>query len=88
MMYEMHGVMMFLKINEIMLYEFIMYVNRICEISLKCIFASENKSLTTAGGVTKSRTAVEEYVCLQTLLRMFPLGIPVLLFEENSTGKY
>ena len=58
---------------------------------LKCIFASENKSLTSAGELweVKSRNAIgdEEYAHLQTLLRMFPLGIPVLLFEEKSTGE-
>ena len=27
----------------------------------------------------------EEYVHLQALFRMFPLGIPVLLFEENKS---
>ena len=40
----------------------------------------------------KSWTAVEEYVYLQTLLKMFSLGIPVLLRRtplgniENSVG--
>ena len=39
----------------------------------------ENKSLTAVGD--------EEYAHLQTFLRLFPLGIPVLLFEEKSTGE-
>ena len=58
---------------------------------LKCIFASENKSFTSAGELweVKSWNAVgdEEYAHLQTLFRMFPLGIPVLLFEEKSAGE-
>ena len=48
-----------------------------------CIFVWENKSLTNVGEFVKSWTTVEEYVCLQTLLRMFPPGIPTLLFEEK-----
>ena len=39
-----------------------------------------------AVGENKSWTTVEEYACLQALLRMFSLEIPVLLFEENSAG--
>ena len=55
---------------------------------LKCIFASENKCLTSVGELreVKSRNAVgdEEYAHIQTLFRMFPLGIPVLVFKEKS----
>ena len=51
-----------------------------CEMLLEFNFALEYKLLTNAGRVIKSWTVVEEYVCLQALLRMFPLGIPVLLF--------
>ena len=58
---------------------------------LKCIFTSENKSLTSVGELweVKSRNAVgdEEYAHLQTLFRMFPLEIPILLFEEKSAGE-
>ena len=83
MMDEMHGVMMFIKINEIMLYAFIMYVNMMYEILSECNFVLENKSLTSAGEFweAESRTAFgdEEYAHLQTLLRMFPLGIPVFI---------
>ena len=65
MMYEMHGV---LKINEIMPYAFIMYVNRMCEMLLNCIFVWENKSLTSVREFweAKSQTAVgdEEYAPL------------------------
>ena len=39
--------------------------------------------MTNVGEFVKSWTAVKEYMCLQTLLRMFPPGIPVLLFEEK-----
>ena len=59
-----------------------------CEMFNECILVWENKSLTNVREFVKSWTAVEEYVCLQTLLKMFPPGIPVLLFEENSAGKY
>ena len=59
-----------------------------CEMFNECIFVWENKSLTNVGEFVKSWTAVEDYVCLQTLLRMFLLGISVSLFEENSDGKY
>ena len=56
---------------------------------LKCIFASENKSLTSVGELweVKSRNANgdEEYAYLQTLFRMFPLGIPI--FQEKSAGE-
>ena len=55
----------------------------------------DNKSLTNAGELweVKCQTAVgdeeyEEYAHIQTLFRMLPLGIPVLLFEENSIGEY
>ena len=44
----------------------------------ECIFVWENKSFTNVREFVKSRTTVEELVCLQTLLRMFPPGIPVL----------
>ena len=50
---------------------------------LKNVFVWENKSLANVGEFVKSWTAVEKYVCLQILLRMFPLGIPILLFEEK-----
>ena len=46
----------------------------------ECIFVWENKSLTNVGEFVKSWTTVEEYVCLQALLRIFLPGIPVLLF--------
>ena len=55
MMYEMHGVMMFLKINEIAMYEFVlsmlwcmnaMYEHISC--STAVLSDWENKSLTTA----------------------------------------
>ena len=59
-----------------------------CEIFNECILVWENKSLTNVGEFVKSRTAIEEYVCLQTLPRMFSPGVPVLLFEENSVGGY
>ena len=38
----------------------------------------------------KFRTAAgdEEYMYLQALFNMLPLGIPVLLFEEKSAGEY
>ena len=39
--------------------------------------------MTNVGEFVNSWTVVEEYVCLQISLRMFPLGIPVLLFEEK-----
>ena len=42
----------------------------------------------TAVGENKSWTTVEEYVCLQALLRILLPGIPVLLFEVNSVGEY
>ena len=59
---------------------------------LKCNFVLENKSLTSVGELweVKSWTAVGDEECahLQTLFRIFPLGIPVWLFEENSAGEY
>ena len=59
---------------------------------LKCNFVLENKSLTSVGELweVKSRNVVgdEEYAYLQALFRMFLLGIPVLLFEENSVGEH
>ena len=62
------------------------------EMLLKCIVVWENKSLTNAGEFweVKSRIAVEdeEYVHLQTLFRVFLLGIFSLLFEENSDGEH
>ena len=42
----------------------------------------------TATGENKSWTTVEEYVCLQALLRILLSGIPILLFEEKSAGEY
>ena len=73
MMYEMHGVMMFLKINEIVLYAFIMYVIWCMNVKylLKCNFVLENKSLTCVGELweVESQTVVgdEEYAPLHTL---------------------
>ena len=68
MMYEMHGAMMFLKINEIILYAFIMYVDMMHEMLLECNFVLENKSLTSAGEFWEAepRTTVgdEEYAHL------------------------
>ena len=65
MMYEMHGIMMFFNINEIMTYAFIMYVNMMHEMLLECNFVLENKSLTSVGEFweAESQTAVgdEEY---------------------------
>ena len=59
MMYEMHSV---LKINEIMPYAFIMYVNKMYEMwnFIEMYLCMENKSLTNAGELwqMKSRTAV------------------------------
>ena len=54
-----------------------------CEMLLECDFSLENKSLTNVGEFWEvdSQIAVgdEEYAHLQTLLRMFPLGIPVFV---------
>ena len=48
----------------------------------------ENKSLTNSREFGEVKSWIfggdEEYVHLQTLFRVFPLGIPALLFEENS----
>ena len=62
-----------------------------CEMLLECIFVLENKFLTSVGEFweVKSRTVVgdEEYVHLQILLRMFPLGIPVFFcLRRNPLG--
>ena len=73
---------------------FVLYVfcmHMLCML-LKCIFVLENKSLTSVVELweVKSQNAGgdEEYVYLQTLFRMFPMGIHVLLFGENSTGEH
>ena len=36
----------------------------------------------------RTATGDEEYVYLQTLFRVFLLGIPALLFEENSDEEH
>ena len=51
--------------------------------SIDLSFVWENKSLTNIREFVESWTAVEKYACLQTLLGMFPPGIPILLFEEK-----
>ena len=60
-----------------------------CELSLKCIFVWENKSLTTAGEFweDKSRTTAgdKEYVYLQ-LSRILLLGIPVCCLRKLCRG--
>ena len=57
-----------LKINEIMLYAFIMYVNMMHEMLLECNFVLKNKSLTSVGELwaVKSHNVVgdEEYAHL------------------------
>ena len=62
-----------------------------CEMLLKCIFVLENKSFPNVGELweVKSQTAVgdEEYAHLQTLFRILPPGIPILLLEEKSAGE-
>ena len=62
------------------------------ELLLGCNFVLENKPLTSVGEFweAESRTAVgdEVHAHPQTLLRMFLLGNPVLLFEKNFVGEY
>ena len=54
-----------------------------CKMLLECILVLENTSLTNVGEFweAESRIAVrdEEYAYLQTLLKTFPLGIPVFV---------
>ena len=75
-----------LKINEIVSHVFRMHVLWCMNMKylLKCIFASENKSLTSVRDLWefKSWNTVgdEDYAHLQTLFGMFPLGIPVFVF--------